>query len=152
MSVTPQDEIDVRALIRWLGPEGARAGIDKSKVCTIEVLRRVAEKLGLSSAPKSVTRQQLVDDIIQIANRRIDRPLAELMRLREEELVSYFEKVNPDREELLDLLKEIDAVPTKESRKGLMHFAARELSETGRFIRIAGSGADVQTPTEGREK
>ena len=151
MSVTLQDEIDVRALTRWLGPEGARAGLEKSKTCTVDVLRRIAEKLGAPAQPKGASKQQLIEDIIRIANRRIDRPLSELVKLREEELVAYFEKVDPDREELLDLLKEIDAAPGKESRKGLMHFAARELSETGRYIRIAGSGGEPQKSPD-REK
>jgi predicted nucleic acid-binding OB-fold protein len=152
MSVMPEEEVDVRALTRWLGPDGARAGLEKSKACTIDVLRRLADKLGVpSTSSKVASRQQLIDDIIRVANRRIDKALSDLVSLREEELIAYFEHVDPDRDELLDLLKEIDASPAKESRKGLMRFAARELSETGRFMRIASTGTEVQKASE-REK
>lgn len=144
MQITHGDDIDVRLLVRWLGPEGARAGLEKSKTCTVEVLRRLAEALGVPTPGKSMNRQQLIDDIVRIANRRIDKPLADLVRLQEDELVDYFERVDPDREELLELLKGIDAAPGKESRKGLIRFAARELSETGRYIRIATAGTEIQ--------
>ena len=153
MSVTPEEEVDVRALTRWLGPEGARAGLEKSKACTVDVLRRLADNLGVpGSSSKAASRQQLIDDIIRVANRRIDKAVPDLMRLGEEELIAYFERVDPDRDELLDLLKEIDASPAKESRKGLMRFAARELSETGRFMRIASTGTDLQKAPERDKK
>lgn len=135
----PPIEIDVRLLVRWLGPQAAAAGLEKSKRCTVEILAKMGDAIGLA-LPKSATRQYMIDAIVRAANKRIGKPLEELLRLSRDELVGYLESVDPEREELLDLLKRIDAHPTKEGRRGLIEFAARELSETGRFMRIAGSG------------
>ena len=114
-------EIDVRMLVRWLGPHGARAGLEKSKRCTTDVLAKLGEALGLS-LPKSATRQQMIEEIVRSANKRIDKPLEELVRLSRDELVAYLDKVDPERDELLELLKQIDAHPTKEGRRGLIEF------------------------------
>jgi hypothetical protein len=46
--------------------------------------------------------------------------------------------------ELLDLLKNLDMDPRREGRRNLVEFVARELSETGRFIRIAAQGSHAQ--------
>jgi hypothetical protein len=150
MSVEATPPFDSRLLTRWLGPDGARAGLEKSKELTLDQLRKEADRLGIN-LPKSATRQHLIDEIVRVANRRITSSAEELMKLSLERIVEYLDSVEPDREELLDLLKQIDAAPSKESRKGLIHFAARELSETGRFLRIASSGAELRR-TEPDEK
>lgn len=134
-------KIDVRILVRWLGVDGARAGLEKSKQNTTEVLLKLGERMGLR-LPKSGTRQQMIAEIVRQANKRIDKSLDDLVRMGRDELIGYLEKLDPGREELLDLLKEIDATPTKDGRRGLIEFAARELSETGRFRRIASTGSD----------
>ncbi|MGH7436533.1 MAG: hypothetical protein ACRENE_12740 [Polyangiaceae bacterium] len=129
---------DIRLLVRWLGSQGAKAGLERSKIFTTESLGKIGDGLGLKFA-KSTTRLEMIEAVVRAANKRIDRPVEQLMKMSREELVAYFQKVEPEREELLDLLKEIDAIPSKDGRTGLIDFAARELSETGRFIRIASS-------------
>jgi hypothetical protein len=143
MPMTEENDIDVRALTRWLGVDGARAGIEACRALTIDVLRSVAEKAGYSISSKSATRSQVIDELLKFANRRIDRPLASLVKMSEEEIVDYLEKANPGREELLELLREIKVAPTREGQKSLIRYAARELSETGRFIAIASAGTQL---------
>lgn len=137
MSVETKDsgKIDVRILVRWLGVHGAKAGLQQSRTCTTDVLSEIAQTLGITVA-KSATRQQLIDDIIKVASRRIDKTVEELYQMNKEELVTYFEKVEATSEEILELLKAQNLNPHKESRRNLVEFAAQELSETGRFLRI----------------
>lgn len=142
MSIEPKNsgKIDARLLLRWLGIEGAKAGLQQSRLCTVDVLSELAKSLGITVS-KSATRTQLVDEIVKLANRRIDKPVDELYRMNREELVRYFEQVEASAEELLELLKEQNVSPHKESRRNLIEFAAQELSETGRFLRIGSSGS-----------
>jgi hypothetical protein len=136
IEITP---INVRELVRWLGPQGAKAGLVQSKLLTVDVLALLAKSMGLSPS-KSASRQQLAEEIVKLANRRIEKSLDELFSLSKEELLEYFLRVEPTSEELLDLLRSLDLNPKKEAHRGLMELAARELSETGRFKRIASSG------------
>lgn len=130
-------DIDPRQLVRWLGVDGARAGLLQSKQITIEVLRKIASNLNLK-LPEKTTRQQFVDEIISLASRRIDKSLDELFSMDHRELLEYFDRIDVQPSEVLDILKELNLKPRKESRKNILEFAARELSETGRFMRIAG--------------
>jgi hypothetical protein len=133
------DKPDVRALVRWLGSHGARAGLEQSKCCTIELLMAMARELGLSPA-KGIRRKELVEEIIRIAARRIDKTLDELMQLGQDDLIDYFERIGIETEELVDLIKEMNLTPRDDGRRHLIEFAARELSETGRFKRISEKG------------
>jgi len=137
-------EIDGRAIVRWLGVEGARAGLEASRALTNDALRRLAEKIGCPPLPKSATRAQIIDDLIRQANRRIDKPLDELLKMTEPEIVGYLERVNPAREEMLDLLSKMKTAPTREGQKGLIRIAAREIVETARYISIASSGTQLR--------
>jgi|GEM_PF-915050 len=143
------DLIDVRLIVRWLGPEGAIAGLDKSRHMTVDVLTKIGTALGLSWT-KLPGRAQMIAEIVRVANKRIQKPVDELVRMSKDEIINYLDGVEPGREELLDLLKAIDVTPSKEGRKTLIEFAARELSETGRFMRIASprEAADDQSHPE----
>jgi hypothetical protein len=131
-------QINPRQLVRWLGADGARAGLMQSKRLTIDVLRRIAESLDVK-LPEKTTRQQWIEEIVKVASRRIDKPIHELFEMDEAALLDYFEQIDVEPAEILDILKELDVSPRLEGRRGLMEFAARELSETGRFMRIAGT-------------
>ena len=126
---------DPRQLVRWLGTDGARAGLMQSKRLTIDILRQTAESLDIK-LPERTTRQRWIDEIIKVASKRIDKPIHELFRMDEQSLLGYFEDIEVGRAEILDVLK--DASPRREGRRSLLEYAARELSETGRFMRIAG--------------
>ncbi len=131
------DKIDPRQLVRWLGTDGARAGLMHSKRITIEQLRQLAKSLNIR-LPEKTTRQHWIDEIVKVASRRIDRPLHELFEMEEQTLLDYFEAIDVESAEILDILRELDLRPRREGRRTLLEFAARELSETGRFMRIAG--------------
>ena len=129
-------DIDVKRIVRWLGKEGTRAGLQESKQCTVAVLSVIAKDLGIEISTK-MNRKQLIDKIVLAANKRIDRPIEELLTMGRDQLIEYFEHVDAGREELFDLLKAIEIDPGREGRRNLLKFAAAELSETGRFQRIA---------------
>ena len=131
-------QLDARQLVRLLGAEGARAGLLQSKRMTIDSLRKIAESLDLK-LPEKTNRKQLIDEIVSVAGRRIDKPIEALFSMDQQELIDYFERIEVEPAELLDILKELDVTPRRESRRSLLEFAARELSETGRFMRIAGA-------------
>lgn len=145
-------QIDPRELVRWLGTDGARAGLMQSKRFTIDTLRQLAESLQIKLPEKS-TRQHWIDEIVKVASRRIDKPLQELFEMDEQALLDYFDRIDVEPAEILDILKELDVSPRREGRRSLLEFAARELSETGRFMRIAGkqeARGDIQdTRTNG---
>jgi hypothetical protein len=97
----------------------------------------MAESLDIK-LPEKTNRHQWIDEIVRVASRRIDKPIHELFEMDQQALLEYFERVDVEPDELLDVLKELDVSPRRESRRSLLEFAAKELSETGRFMRIAG--------------
>jgi hypothetical protein len=136
-----EKNLDVRLLVRWLGVDGAKAGLEKSRACTINLLKDVAVSLGVEVASKA-KREDLIEDIIRVASKRIDKPVSELLSMQHDELVNYFEHAQVENGELLDLLKQLDLDPGREGRRNLLEFVARELAETGRFMRIASHRSD----------
>jgi hypothetical protein len=137
-----EESPDIRLLVRWLGLHGARAGLMESKLWTVDVLKKAASVLGLD-IPEKTPRKDLVDAVVRAANKRINKSIEDLYRMEASELAAYLESVGVESEELLDLLKELDLSPRrKEGLQSLIEFTARELSETGRFMRIAGTKAD----------
>ncbi len=129
-------DLDVKLLVRWLGADGAKAGLLASRECSLSILQGVAARLGLD-VRKDLNRRNLIDEIVRAANRRVDKTIDELCKMNHDQLVEYFENIDVSREELLLLLQSLDLGPRKESRRSLVEFAARELSETGRYVRIA---------------
>ena len=127
---------DPKLLIQWLGRQGARQGMIQSKYCTAQTLVGMARSLGLEPDKKAV-REQLVDEIIRAADKRIDKSAETLLEMTVEQLVDYFEEVEADSEELAELLQEMDLDVPNSRSKGLVAIAARRISETGRFMRIA---------------
>ena len=138
-------EIDARLLVQWLGCEGATAALVSSKRCTVKVLRNMAEGLHCSLT-KEMTRQQLIESILEVAGKRIDKPLDVLFQMSEKELVKYFTQIEVEAKELLELLKELEIQPHRDGLRGLIDFAAQQISETGRYIRIASPTSVQPTP------
>ena len=100
----------------------------------------MARNLGIEVTGRA-TRQELIDEIVRVANRRIDKSIDELFEMERDEIVRYFDEHGVETEELLDLLEELDLRPDRKGRKNVIDFAARELAETGRFRRIASAKA-----------
>ena len=139
MSNVKQD-VDVRLLTRWLGAAGAKAGLLESRQWTVDALAKMARNLGIEVTGR-VTRRELIDEIVRVASRRIDKSIDELFEMERDEIVRYFDENGVETEELLDLLEELDLRPDRKGRKNVINFAARELAETGRFRRIAAAKA-----------
>jgi transcriptional regulator with XRE-family HTH domain len=133
------EQINVRLLVNWLGAEGASAGLRNSRKYTVDTLARIANDLGIEVDPKP-KRNELIDEVVRIASKRIDKPVESLASMGHDELVRYFEEIEVESSELLDLLKQLDLNPGREGRRNLLEFVARELSETGRFMRIVSRG------------
>ena len=128
--------MDIRLLSRWLGTAGAKAGLLASRQCTTEALVGIAQSLGVEVS-KRITRRELIDELVRVASKRIDKSLDDLVEMDHDELVRYFDEREVETAELLDLLNDLDLSPDRMGRKNVIEFAARELSETGRFGRIA---------------
>lgn len=126
---------DVRTLADWLGEDGASAGLERSHL-TVSELRELLEQMG-KKLPSKVRRKDLVNEIVYGATKRVDRPVDELMQMGTEELLQYFELKRPSRTELLGILGELDFHPGSEAQKSLYKYAARQISETGMFQRVA---------------
>ena len=130
------DPVDVRKLVQWLGRDGASAGLEKSKFFSVKALRDIALRLGLP-VERDATRGMLINAIVRQASKRITRSVDELMRMERNEIIEYFNTIDVESVELLDLLRELNIEANKDSHRALVELAARELSETGRFMRIA---------------
>jgi hypothetical protein len=132
-----ENKFDIRCLVMCLGSQGAKAGLNESKLWNVEALKSAATGLGVKFQDKT-TRKEMIEEIVRIANKRIQKPLDELYTMDAEQLKTYLDSTGAEPEELLELLKDLNLTPRREGRKNLIDFAARELSETGRFMRISG--------------
>ncbi|MCH8046199.1 MAG: hypothetical protein IID44_21005 [Planctomycetes bacterium] len=128
--------VDMPLLVRWLGVQGAKAGLKNSRKCTVEVLSEMAGRQGIVLGKKA-TRKELIDEIVRVASARIDKSLDDLFAMDQADLERYFQEVGAEPEELLEIVKKLDLDPGREGLRNLVRFVAREISETGRFMRIA---------------
>lgn len=131
MSLVP----DLRLIVDWLGPEGAKAGLRESHMA-LETLVSLARQRGLPLSPKP-TREEVTNELAFEGRKKIDRDPDTLMRMNKEELIAYFRKVLPTNRELEDLLDSLGVRYGSEERKHLARFAADELSDIGLFQRVA---------------
>lgn len=130
---------DIKTLIRWLGSEGARAGLEFSHLSVAE-LRNMAEVQGIR-IPSKVKRADIVDQLMLFADQKIEKSLDEMLAMSPDTLLAYFDHVRPSRTELLRILEKLDFHPGSEAQKSLYKYAARQISETGMFQRVARQGA-----------
>jgi hypothetical protein len=72
-----------------------------------------------------------------LADQKIDKTLEEMLAMSSEALLDYFDRTRPSRTEMLRLLEKLDFHPGSEAQKGLYKYAARQISETGMFQRVA---------------
>ena len=97
-------DISVEKLIEWLGRDGAIAGLEASDI-TVPEFCDLAVRCGFTLDKKARRR----DIIIELVNRdavRIDKTPEELLTMRHEELVRYFEEKKVSRTELLGLVSQ----------------------------------------------
>jgi hypothetical protein len=125
----------IKTLIQWLGPDGARAGLDFSHFSVAE-LRNMAEAQGIR-IPARTRRAEVIDQLMFFADQKIDKTIDDMLAMTSDELLAYFDRTRPSRTEMLRLLEKLDFHPGSEAQKSLYKYAARQISETGMFQRVA---------------
>ena len=128
-------KINVEELIEWLGPDGAIAGLEGSKL-TVSELYEVAGRHGLM-VEKRTKRGDIIVDLVNRHSTKIDKTTDELLAMNRDDLCSYFKNKKVSRTELLKLLSQFDIRPTPEDKVNLVNFAAREISDFGMYQRVA---------------
>ncbi len=96
----------------------------------------MAEAQGMK-IPARTKRSDVVEQLMFFADQKIDKTLDEMLAMSSDELLSYFDRTRPSRTELLRLLEKLDFHPGSEAQKSLYKYAARQISETGMFKRVA---------------
>lgn len=127
--------IDLVALVNWLGPEGAIAGLEKSDL-TISELWELAAARNIQQSSK-IKRSDLIRDLVRSVGGRITKSPEELMEMDADSLKEYFHKVKASRSEILELLLALDIRPGSAARRNLSDYAAREISDIGMYKRVA---------------
>lgn len=127
---------DVHTLVRIVGRRGAQAALSRSDIVRADDLREMAESLGLS-VQKRAPKSEVANAVIRHVDRRITKSLDELKQLSVAEILQYFVEIDPDGEEVIDLLKSIDIRNRSRSRKELFEFAANQINSLGIFERLA---------------
>lgn len=122
-------------LVEWLGPEGARAGLEAGSP-NVGELREVAEAKGVH-LPAKAKRSVIVGHLVRIADQRINKTMDEMLAMTTDELLQYFDRARPSKLELMGILEKLDFHPGSEAQKSLYRYAARQISETGMFQRVA---------------
>ena len=132
MSLTTDN---IKTLIEWLGLDGARAGLQYSHYSVGE-RRNMAEAHGVRISART-RRSEIVDQLMLFADQKIDKTIDEMLAMSSDDLLAYFDRTRPSRTEMLRLLEKLDFHPGSEAQKGLYKYAARQISETGMFQRVA---------------
>ena len=133
MSISQED---LKTLTSIVGREGAIAALASSKTVSQDDLIELCKALGLPTKSKD-SRSKVAQLLIRHIDRRIDKDLDVLKKMSKEQLLEYFDTVQCDPGELIDLLKSIDIESRVKSRKAIKEFAAIQISSLGIFERIA---------------
>jgi len=135
---------EIKTLIQWLGFDGARAGLEFSHMSVGE-LRDMAEAQGIRIRARA-KKSDIVDQLMLFADQKIDKSLDEMLAMSSDGLLEYFDRTRPSRHELLRLLEKLDFHPGGEAQKSLYKYAARQISETGIFQRVARQNTSSNGP------
>ena len=94
--------------------------------------------------PGRARRAEVVDQLMFLADQKIDKTLDEMLAMSSDALLVYFDRARPSRTELLRVLEKLDFHPGSEAQKSLYKYAARQIAETGMFQRVARQGAPTR--------
>ncbi len=136
---------DIKTLVEIVGRQAAQLALSRSDKIRAEELFKTAENLGIR-LPKRTPKSEVAIAIVKHIDRRIDKSLDELKQLSGLEILQYFSDVDPDTEEIIELLRSIDIENRVRSRKSLFEFAANQISSLGVFERLAHPSNSIQTP------
>ncbi|MGF1903560.1 hypothetical protein [Aliivibrio salmonicida] len=126
---------NVRSMIEWLGVDGVIEGIDKSDLTTTELNDTFSSQL-----TPPLGKAKRIDIIRHIVNSiRADMlpDSNDLMNMDSEQLEKHFILFKYSKNEVLDILDELEIRPKTQSLKSLINFAVSEIGEIGMFQRIA---------------
>lgn len=126
---------DVKSLVAIVGREGAISALEDSKQIINQDLAEMANSLGLKIKSKD-SKRTIATEIVRHLDRRIVKTLDELKTMSKDEIIRYFEQVECDQDELVDLLKGIDLRSRARSRRAMLEFAAIQISSLGIFERL----------------
>ena len=138
---------DIKTLVEIVGRQGAHNALSQSDKIRAEELLKTAEDLGVR-LPKRTPKSEVAIAIVKHVDRRIDKSLDDLKQLTGPEILQYFSDVDPDSEEIIELLLSIDIKNRIRSRKDLFEFAAKQISSLGIFERLADPSNSIQSPLD----
>ena len=127
---------NVASIVADVGREGAISALSNSRQVNNQNLAELASSLGLKVSSKD-TKGNVASQIVQYVDRRITKPLDELKTMSKDDLILYFEQVECDQDELVELLSSIDLRLRPKSRRAILEFAAIQISSLGIFERVA---------------
>lgn len=127
---------DVASIVAVVGREGAISALSNSRQINNQNLAELANSLGLKVSGKE-TKGNVASQIVRYVDRRISKPLEELKTMSKDELILYFEQVECDQDELVELLSSIDLRLRPKSRRAILEFTAIQISSLGIFERVA---------------
>ena len=127
---------DINILVRIVGRQGAIAALESGTKYKLQQLSEFA-KINRINVDKKPTKKTLSSAIVRHVDKRIQKPLDELKKMSREDLVAYFEEVDCDQSDLLDLLSTIDLKAQAKSKSALIEFAAIQIQSLGVFERLA---------------
>ena len=138
---------DIKTLVEIVGRQGAHIALSRSDKIRAEELLKTAENLGIR-LPKRTPKSEVAIAIVKHVDRRIDKSVDDLKQLSGPEILQYFSDVDPDTEEIIELLLSIDIKNRIRSRNSLFEFAAKQISSLGIFERLAHPSNSIQTPLD----
>ena len=141
---------DIKTLVEIVGRQGAQVALSRSDKIRVEELLKTAEHLGIR-LPKRTPKAEVAIAIVKHVDRRIGKSLDDLKQLSDSEILQYFSDVDPDTEEIIELLLSIDIKNRIRSRKSLFEFAAKQISSLGVFERLAHPPDSIQSPRQNTE-
>jgi hypothetical protein len=127
--------VDIDTLIMWLGHEGAKAGLAKSKL-SVQELSKIAKqkKLPISQKP---SKDEIANELVYHNIKKIQKRTDELVSMSAEELSSYLRNRRPSRTGIIQILASLGITVGSEASKRLVEFAVREISDLGMYQRVA---------------
>ena len=118
---------DVKTIVAIVGREGAISALSNSRQISSRDIADVANSLGLKVSSKD-TKAKIATQIVNCTVHSV---------VFKEEIIQYFEQVECDQDELIELLSTIDLRSRAKSRRATLEFAAIQISSLGIFERLA---------------
>lgn len=130
---------DIKALVDIVGRQGAIAALEVGTKHKLQQLSDFAKRNGIDIGQKA-TKKIVSSAIVRYVDRRIQKSLDELKKMSKEDLITYFNEVDCEQEDLLELLSTIDLKAQVKSKSALIEFAAIQIQSLGIFERLSNGG------------